>query len=392
MPIIERITEMHGEMTAWRRDLHAHPEIAFEETRTAAFVAEKLRAFGIEVSEGMAKTGVVGTLVNDDGASGAPSIGLRADMDALPMPEHTDLPYASTVPGKMHACGHDGHTTMLLGAAQYLAETRNFKGRVQFIFQPAEEMAGGGRVMVEEGLFEQFPVDAVYGMHNWPNMPAGRMSIRAGLGMASAAAFEIVVQGLGSHAAAPHQGIDPILIGAHIVTALQSISSRVTNPIEGIVVSVTQFHGGDAINALPDSVTLKGTARSFAEDSETSVAALIQRIAEGTAAAHGATVKFEYQHLYPVLVNAEDQSLIAENVVRDVLGDDGLEPAYPRTMASEDFSFMLNARPGCFVRIGAAFEGRASAPLHNSKYEFNDDVLPIGASFWARLVEMELPK
>lgn len=392
MPIIERITEMHDEMTAWRRDLHAHPEIAFEETRTAAFVAEKLRAFGIEVSQGLAKTGVVGTLVNDAGADGGPSIGLRADMDGLPMHEHTDLPYASTVPGKMHACGHDGHTTMLLGAARYLAETRNFKGRVQFIFQPAEEMAGGGRVMVEEGLFEQFPVDAVYGMHNWPNMPAGRMSIRAGLGMASAAAFEIIVEGLGSHAAAPHQGIDPILVGAHIVTALQSISSRVTNPIEGIVVSVTQFHGGDAINALPDSVTLKGTVRSFAEDSETSVAGLIKRIAEGTAAAHGATIKFEYQHLYPVLVNAEDQSLIAASVVRDVLGDEGLEPAYPRTMASEDFSFMLNARPGCFVRIGAAFAGRASAPLHNSKYAFNDDILPIGASFWARLVEMELPK
>ena len=388
MPIIERITQLHGEMTAWRRDLHAHPEIAFEETRTSAFVAGKLREFGIEVSRGMAKTGVVGTLVNDAG----PGIGLRADMDALPMPEHTGLPYQSTVPGKMHACGHDGHTAMLLGAAQYLAETRNFKGTVQFIFQPAEEMAGGGRVMVEEGLFDQFPVDAVYGMHNWPNMPAGRMSIRAGLGMASAAAFEIIVEGLGSHAAAPHQGIDPIFVGAQIVSALQSISSRVTNPIEGIVVSVTQFHGGDAINALPDTATLKGTARSFAEDSETTVSGLIRRIAEGTAAAHGATVKFEYSHLYPVLVNAENESLIAAGVVRDVLGDDGLEPAYPKTMASEDFSFMLNARPGCFVRIGAAFEGRKSHPLHNSKYEFNDAVLPIGASFWARLVEMELPK
>jgi amidohydrolase len=388
MPILEPIVQMHDEMTGWRRDLHAHPEIAFEETRTAGFVAGKLREFGIAVSEGLAKTGVVGTLVNGDG----PAIGLRADMDALPMPEHTGLPYQSTVPGKMHACGHDGHTTMLLGAARYLAETRNFKGTVQFIFQPAEEMAGGGRVMVEEGLFDQFPVDSVYGMHNWPNMPAGRVSIRAGLGMASAASFEIIVEGLGSHAAAPHQGIDPIFVGAQIVSALQSISSRVTNPNDGIVVSVTKFHGGEAINALPDTAILEGTARSFDEDSETSVAGLIRRIAEGTAAAHGASVKFTYRHLYPVLVNAETESLIAANVVRDVLGEDGLEPAYPKTMASEDFSFMLNARPGCFVRIGSAFEGRESHPLHNSKYEFNDAVLPIGASFWARLVEMELPK
>ena len=388
MPVLKRIAEMQGEMTAWRRDLHAHPEIAFEEHRTSAFVADKLREFGIEVSQGLAKTGVVGTLADGDG----PSIGLRADMDALPMPELTALPYQSTVPGKMHACGHDGHTTMLLGAAKYLAESRNFKGTVRFIFQPAEELAGGGRGMVEEGLFDQFPVDSVYGMHNQPNMPTGRIAIRAGIGMASAASFKIVVHGRGSHAASPHHGIDPIFVGSQIVSALQSISSRVTNPIESIVVSVTKFHAGDAVNVLPDTAVLDGTARSFAEDSETSVAGLIRRIAEGTATAHGATADIEYRHLYPVLVNAEAQSLIAENVVRDLLGDDGLEPAFPRTMASEDFSFMLNARPGCFVGLGTAFEGRESHPLHSSKYEFNDEALPIGASFWARLVEMELAK
>jgi hippurate hydrolase len=281
---------------------------------------------------------------------------------------------------------------MLLGAAKYLAETRNFRGTVRFIFQPAEELAGGGRVMVEEGLFDQFPVDSVYGMHNQPNMPTGRIAIRAGIGMASAASFKIVVHGRGSHAASPHHGIDPIFVGSQIVSALQSISSRVTNPIESIVVSVTKFHAGDAVNVLPDTAVLDGTARSFAEDSETSVAGLIRRIAEGTAAAHGATADVEYRHLYPVLVNAEAQSLIAENVVRDLLGDDGLEPAFPRTMASEDFSFMLNARPGCFVGLGTAFEGRESHPLHSSKYEFNDDALPVGASFWARLVEMELAK
>jgi len=348
MPVIEEISELLGEMTEWRRDLHAHPQIAFEEHRTAKFVADKLGEFGITVDQGLAKTGVVGTLVNGDG----PSIGLRADMDALPMPEQTNLPYQSTIPGKMHACGHDGHTAMLLGAAKYLAASRKFQGTVQFIFQPAEEMAGGGRVMVEEGLFDKFPVDSVYGMHNWPNMPAGRLSIRAGLGMASAASFEITVRGIGSHAAAPHQGVDPILVGAQIVSALQSISSRVTNPIEGIVVSVTQFHAGDAINALPDTAVLKGTARSFAEDSEISIAGLIRRIAENTAKAHGATAEVDYQHLYPVLINAEEQSKIAENVARDVVGDDGIEAAYPPTMASEDFSFMLNARPGCFIRIG----------------------------------------
>ncbi|MAI11558.1 MAG: peptidase M20 [Rhodospirillaceae bacterium TMED167] len=386
MSIIDQITACHDEMTAWRRDLHAYPETAFEEIRTADFVAKKLESFGIAVHRGLAKTGLVGTLTNGTGGA----IGLRADMDALDMEEQADVGYASKVPGKMHACGHDGHTTMLLGAAKYLSETRKFNGTVHFIFQPAEEMVGGGRVMVEEGLFEKFDVASVYGMHNWPNMPAGKMSVRAGPAMASAASFEIMVTGKGSHAAAPHQGIDPIMIGAKIVTALQTISSRITNPIEGIVVSITQFHAGDAMNVLPDRAALKGTARSFAEDAPTAIEPLIRRIAENTAAAHGGAASLEYSHLYPVLINSERESDLALRVAEDVVGSSDIYPEYPPSMASEDFSFMLNERPGCFMRLGTGFNDRETFPLHSTRYEFNDDVLPIGASYWARLVETVL--
>jgi len=386
MAVLSDIAAFHAEMTNWRQDIHAHPETAFEETRTADFVAEKLEEFGIEVHRGLATTGVVGSLRNGEGGA----IGLRADMDALDMEEQTGLDYASKIPGKMHACGHDGHTTMLLGAAKYLAETKNFKGTVHFIFQPAEEMAGGGRVMVEEGLFNKFDVDSVYGMHNWPNMPAGKMSVRSGPAMASAATFEITVTGKGSHAAAPHQGVDPIMIGAEIVTALQTISSRITNPIHGIVVSVTQFHAGDAMNVLPDQAVLKGTARSFAEDADTSIEPLIRRIAENMAAAHGGSATLAYEHVYPVLINSEAESELALRVAEDVVGSNDIFPEYPPSMASEDFSFMLNERPGCFMRLGTAFADRDTYPLHSTRYEFNDDVLPIGASYWARLVETVL--
>jgi len=385
MALIDRIRDLSSEVAEWRHAIHAHPETAFEETRTADLVAEKLAEFGIDVDRGLAKTGVVGTLTNGDG----PAIGLRADMDALNMDEHTQLDYRSKVPGKMHACGHDGHTAMLLGAAKYLAETRNFNGTVRFIFQPAEEMAGGGRVMVEEGLFDRFPVDSVYGMHNWPGMPAGMLSIGAGPGMA-AASFEITVRGRGSHAAAPHQGIDPIVIGAEIVSALQTISSRLVSPIEPVVVSVTQFHAGDAMNVIPDTAVLKGTARSFAEKPEETIAPAMRKIAEGIAHAHGAEIEFSYDQLYPVLINNAPESEIARAVANDVVGAENVDPTYPPTMASEDFSFMLNARPGCFVRIGSGFSDRESFPLHNSKYEFNDVILPIGASFWAKLVETVL--
>lgn len=386
MSVIKEIEAFEDEMIAWRREIHAHPETAFEENRTAELVIEKLSSFGVEAHVGLAKTGVVGTLINGEG----PSIGLRADMDALNLEEQTDLPFKSAFPGKMHACGHDGHTAMLLGAAKYLAETRKFSGVVQFIFQPAEEMAGGGRVMVEEGLFEKFPVSSVYGMHNWPNMPAGKICVSPGPAMASAALFEIKVRGKAAHAAAPHQGIDPIVVGSEIVNALQTISSRVSNPIEAIVVTVTQFHAGDADNIIPDEAILRGTARSFAENSESIIEPLMRRIAEGVAAAHGAEIELIYDHRYPVLVNQPEQCAIAMAAARDVVGEDGLHPEYPQTMASEDFSFMLNERPGCFVRIGAALEGEETFALHSNKYKFNEDIMTIGASFWARLVEMEL--
>ncbi|MBT3991537.1 MAG: amidohydrolase [Rhodospirillaceae bacterium] len=386
MPIVKEIQGFHEEMVAWRHELHAYPETAFEEVRTADFVAKKLAEFGIEVSRGLAKTGVVGTLSNGSGGS----IGLRADMDALDIEEQTDLPFSSKVKGKMHACGHDGHTTMLLGAAKYLAKTKRFNGTVQFIFQPAEEMAGGGGVMVREGLFDQFPVQSVYGMHNWPNMAAGMISIRPGPGMASAALFEIVVTGVGCHAAAPHQGIDPIVAGSAIVEALQTISSRTTNPNESVVVSVTQFHAGDADNVIPDQAVLRGTARSFAVDSEKILEPLIKRVAEGVAAAHGATIELHYDHRYPVLVNEEKSCEIALKIAEDVVGAEAIDVAYPPTMASEDFAFMLNEVPGCFIRLGTAIEGEISHPLHNAHYKFNDDVLPIGASFWSQLVESEL--
>lgn len=389
MANIKKIEQIQGEMVEWRHDLHAHPEIAFEETRTADFVARKLAEFGLEVHRGLAKTGVVGTLKNGDG----PAIGLRADLDALPINEQTGVAHCSTNSGKMHACGHDGHTTMLLGAAKYLAATKDFKGTVRFIFQPAEELEGGGRVMVEEGLFDKFPVDSVYGMHNMPDMPLGTMSVRGGPGMASAASFEIKVIGKGGHAAAPHEGVDPIVAGAAIVSALQTIASRTVNPTQGIVVSVTQFHAGEsAINAIPGTALLRGTARSFDVNAETSVPAMIRRVAEGVAAAHGVKIEFGYQHRYPVLVNSDAESQIAFKVGEEVVGKGKMDAVYPRIMASEDFAFMLNARPGAFVRLGSAYEGRESAMLHSPHFDFNDAALPIGASFWGRLVETVLAK
>jgi len=385
MPILNRIADFHTDLTAWRRDIHAHPETAFEEKRTADVVATRLQEFGIEIDRGLAGTGVVGTLKGS--RPGARAIAIRADMDALDVTEKNGFHHRSTHAGKMHACGHDGHTTMLLGAARYLAETRNFAGTVHFIFQPAEENEGGGRVMVERGLFEKFPVEAVYGMHNWPGLPVGQFAVRAGPVLASFDIFEIVVEGKGSHGAMPHTGIDPVVTAAQITLALQTIRSRSTHPLDGAVVSVTQVHGGDTWNVIPDEVVLRGTTRSFKPEVQDTIEDGIRRIAEGVAAAQGARVRVRYERRYPPTVNTEKETEIAAAAASEVAGPGNVIRNFTPSMGAEDFAFMLQARPGCYVLIG---NGEESAGLHNPHYDFNDEVLTTGASYWARLVERVL--
>jgi hippurate hydrolase len=385
MPVINRIADFHDDMTAWRRSLHARPETAFEEHDTAEFVAAKLAEFGIEVHRGLAKTGVVGTL----GEGHGPAIGLRADMDALDITEANDFAHRSTHAGKMHACGHDGHTAMLLGAARYLAETRRFKGVVHFIFQPAEENEGGGRVMIEDGLFETFPVQAVYGMHNWPGLAVGSFAVKSGPLMAAFDVFEITVAGQGSHAGMPHLGVDSVVTAAHVITALQSITSRETDPLDAMVVSVTQVHGGDTWNVIPDHVLLRGTARSFRAPVQDTIEPAIRRIAEGVAAAHGATASVSYERRYPATVNHARETETAAAVAADVVGAGNVERNPTPSMGAEDFAFLLNEKPGCYVWLGnGPTDGERT--LHNPHYDFNDAILPLGASYWARLVERVL--
>lgn len=388
MPIINRIADYHAEMTAWRRDIHAHPETAFEEYRTADVVAQKLEEFGIAVSRGLAGTGVVGTL---KAGSGRRAIGLRADMDALHIQEQNAFGHRSQNAGRMHACGHDGHTTMLLGAAKYLAETRNFDGVVHFIFQPAEENEGGGRVMVEQGLFEQFPVEAVYGMHNWPGMPVGQFGVMKGPMMASFDIFEITMTGVGTHAAMPHRGVDPVVAAAQLVTALQTITSRTLNPQDAAVVSVTQFHAGDTWNVIPQEVVIRGTTRSFKPEIQDAIEARIRRIAEGVAATHDCSVAVRYERRYPPTINSPAEAEIAAAAMADVVGEGGVQRDLAPTMGSEDFAFLLQAKPGCYGWIGNG-PGDGGCMLHNPGYDFNDEILPIGASYWARLVELNLPR
>jgi hippurate hydrolase len=386
MGIHDKISAMHDEMTAWRRDIHQHPETAFEEKRTAEFIAQKLKAFGIEVVTGLARgTGVVGIITGNKASGGA--IGLRADIDALDIYEQTNKPHASKTPGKMHACGHDGHTTMLLGAAKYLAETRDFAGTAYVIFQPAEENEGGARVMVEEGLFERFPMQGVYGMHNWPGVAVGEVGVRVGPMMASYDIFEIKVVGHGAHGAMPHEGIDPVLVAAQIVTNLQTIASRNVDPIEAVVVSVTQIHGGDAWNVIPAEVVLRGTTRSFKPEVQDLTEANIARIAKGVAAAHGASVDVRYERRYPPTVNAEAETRHAARIAAGVVGADKVRDQVGPVMGSEDFSFMLQKMPGSYVWLGAGVD---QPNLHSPQYDFNDAILPIGASYWARLVEETL--
>ena len=384
MPIINRIAEFHDEMTAWRRDIHAHPETAFEEVRTADFVAEKLESFGIEVHRGLAKTGVVGTL---KAGHGPKRIGLRADMDALDLQELNSFDHRSTHDGKMHACGHDGHTTMLLGAAKYLAETKNFDGTVHFIFQPAEENVAGGRVMVEEGLFEKFPVDGVYGVHNMPGMAAGKVVVRTGPMMASADFFEGTITGVGAHGAMPHQGIDPVVIAAQIVLAWQGIVSRSTDPMESAVISVTQVHGGHTTNVIPEQVVVSGTTRAFLPEIQDMIEAKMRTMGEGICAAHGASFAFEYARRYPPTINTAKETAIAASAAAKVVGADNVLDNEPPVMGAEDFAWMLRERPGSYIWIGnGEADQKGGCSVHNPKYDFNDDILTVGASYWASLV------
>jgi hippurate hydrolase len=388
MPIINRIAAFHEEMTAWRRDLHAHPELSMQEARTSAVVRERLAAFGVdEIVTGMATHGVVGVI---RAGTSDRAIGLRADMDALPMQEETGLAHASRTPGVMHACGHDGHTAMLLGAAKYLAETRNFDGTVYLVFQPAEEYEAGADKMVKDGLFQRCPMDRIYGLHNWPEMKAGTFLWGEGPVMAAVAFFDIVVTGKGSHGASPHQGVDPIVVASAIVSGLQTIVSRGIEPIEGGVVSVGAISGGDAYNILPERVTMKGTTRWFRPEVGDAIEAGMRRLVGGIAASFGASAELSYFRHAPSTVNDPQATAIAVGAAEAVAGSDCVRPMRAPTMGGEDFAYMLQAKQGAYLMLGS---GKGGDPLlHHPKYDFNDDVLPIGASWWAALAERELPK
>lgn len=387
MPVINRIASFHKDMTEWRHDLHRHPETAFEEVRTADIVAEKLTSFGIEVHRGLAKTGVVGVLRS--GASKR-TIGLRADMDALDVHETNEFAHASTIPGKMHACGHDGHTVMLLGAARYLAQTRNFDGTVYFIFQPAEENEGGGRVMVEAGLFDKFPCDGVYGMHNIPGIPVGQFAVRPGPMMATYDIFEIVVKGVGSAAAMPHRAVDPIVVGSHIVTALQSIVARNVDPMDNAVVSTTEFHAGTTWNVIPAECVLRGTVRVFTKPVQDLIERRIEIVARSVAAGFGAEIsKWRYERRYPAVVNSEREAEFAASAAASVVGIEHVDRNPTPLMAGEDFAWMLLKTPGCYLWIGNG-DGEGGCTVHSPGYDFNDHILPLGASYWATLVEQRL--
>jgi hippurate hydrolase len=379
---------MHAELTGWRRDLHAHPELGFEETRTSDLVAAKLAAFGCEVHRGLGKTGVVGTLRT---GSSARSVGLRADMDALPIEEANPFAHRSQNQGKMHACGHDGHTTMLLGAARYLAETRNFDGTVHFIFQPAEEGLGGAKAMVDDGLFEKFPCDAIFGMHNRPSLPLGHFAVRAGAMMAAGAFFDIRVTGKGAHGARPETSIDSVMVAAHIAIALQTIVSRNAPPVETAVLSVTKIHGGDAYNVIPQTAQLAGTVRTFSRDVMALIEASMRRIAKGVAEAFGATAEVDFRFLFAPTVNDVKEAEFAAGICAELVGAQNVDRNPPLIMASEDFSYMLEKVPGCYVNIGNG-AGEGGCEVHNPAYDFNDAALPLGASFFARLVEARLKK
>ena len=385
MPVKNRLAELHAEITKWRRDIHQHPEILFDTQRTSAMVADKLRSFGVdEVVTGIGRTGVVAVIKGKSTSSGK-TIGLRADMDALPIEEQTGLEYASKTPGAMHACGHDGHTAMLLGAAKYLCETRNFDGTAVVIFQPAEEGGGGGKEMCDDGMMERFGIDEVYGMHNWPQMPVGQFAIRPGAFFAASDMFDIKITGKGGHAAKPQETIDPTVVASHLVLALQSIVSRNANPVDQMVVSVTSFEtSSTAFNVIPESVHLRGTVRTLSAEMRDLAERRLIELAEGTAAAFGASADAEFRRTYPVMSNSDTQTEFAAKVAKSVSGDCADADL---VMGGEDFSFMLEERPGAYILIGNG----DTAAVHNPNYNFNDDAIPAGCSWWAEIIEQGMP-
>jgi hippurate hydrolase len=387
MPIVNRFADFQADTVAWRRDFHQHPELMYDVHRTAAAVAEKLRSFGVdEVVTGIGRTGVVGVIRGRASASGK-VIGLRADMDALPLREATGLPYASRSDGRMHACGHDGHTAMLLGAARYLAETRNFDGTAVVIFQPAEEGGAGGKAMVDDGLMDRWNIQQVFGMHNMPGMAPGSFAIRPGALMASTDDFTIDITGRGGHAAKPHDTVDPVAVGTALVQALQTIVSRSVDPVESAVVSVTRFHVGDAHNIIAETARIGGTVRTLKPELRDLVEMRMRRIVEGMALAHDAEIVIDYDRNYPVTRNHAAETAFAARVAVDVAGAANVDSDTPPVMGGEDFSYMLEARPGAFIFIGNG----DSAGLHNPAYDFNDEIIPAGSSYWARLVETAMP-
>ena len=385
MPILNRAAEMQQEIAGWRRHLHQNPEILFDVHQTAAFVADRLREFGCdEVVTGIGRTGVVGIIRGSQGEG--KTVGLRADMDALPITETSGQPHASRTPGKMHACGHDGHTSMLLGAAKYLAETRNFPGSVAVIFQPAEEGGGGGNEMVKDGMMERFGIASVYGMHNMPGIPLGHFAIRPGPIMASTAEITIRIKGRGGHAAQPHRSIDPVVIGAQLVLALQTIASRTVDPVESIVVTVTKFHGGDAYNVIPETVELAGTVRTLKDEVSALAEKRLRQICAGIAAATNSSIDLHYQRNYPVTFNHAEETEFAAGIATAIAGETAVDRAMAPVMGGEDFSYMLNARPGAFIFIGNG----DTAGLHHPAYDFNDEAIPHGVSYWVKLAETVL--
>lgn len=387
MPVINRIADFHDEITGWRRDFHANPELLYDVHRTAGKVEEMLKSFGVdEIVTGLGRTGVVGVINGKTNTSGK-VIGLRADMDALPITERSGKDYASKTPGKMHACGHDGHTAMLLGAAKYLAETRNFDGQVVVIFQPAEEGGAGADAMVKDGLMERFNIGEVYGMHNWPGIPVGEFGIRSGGVMAATDEFKIEIEGAGGHAALPHKTIDPIVVGAHMITGLQTLVSRNVDPVKSAVLSVTIMKAGEAHNVIPRTAHLAGTVRTLDEDVRNLMEKRLNEFVPQLAKAYGADAKVTYRRGYPVTVNAEDQTRFAGDVATLVSGAERVNRNFNPSMGGEDFSYMLRARPGAYIMVG-----QGDTPgLHDDAYDFNDEIIPIGVSYWVKLAETAMP-